>query len=95
MTIGQIDPTIAAKALRMVMAALSEERYLASWDVDLHKLLWRDMARFPDDDGNRVLRGLSEAAGGWFVWGRDAMEPEFVPMADWLLVAPEPGRVER
>lgn len=80
---GRIDPEMAAAALKMVMAALSEERYCASWDVDLHDLLWRDMACDPNDEGERVLRALYDAAGGWWVSERPTYDLRFVPRAEW------------
>ena len=79
---GRISRTHAKQLLRVLMSHISEERYAASWHIDLEFRLWEEMQ-------SRSRKGLmaferaglillSGAANGWWTLDR------FVSMKRWL-----------
>lgn len=94
-TVAGMAPMIDyGKLLRDTMSAISEDGYCAGWMMGLEYSLWAILVGDHSPDYGQVpvtpeevamLKGLSEAAGGWLVWD-DASETDdavLIPMAEW------------
>jgi hypothetical protein len=83
---------LARDLLARMMSDLSEDCWRAAWMNDLEFVLWdalrtgkassglvgiseRDIAR---------LKGLHEAAGGWWIWPKGEGAMRFVTTEEWL-----------
>ena len=85
----------ASYGLLGLMAGISEEYWCASWLTGLELSLWQ--ARNSDEDYHfgqgvvterqrRLLRDLSEEAGGWWTYGDNG--PKFVRLEEWKASLP-------
>jgi hypothetical protein len=87
--VSQRDLTTPQAELASYMSELSEECYCAGWLIGLEFSLWKAMNTGKGSGGFGCLREfelahlreLSEACGGWIVWGKDG--EEFVPLEEW------------
>lgn len=94
----------AARARRIYLAYLSEERWCAGWASDLEFTLGEHVLKcragiglFPEEgsDGThwardaQALSWLAEQAGGWWRWPKDGSEPAFVALKDWQRIFEE------
>jgi len=71
------------------MHDLSQQRWCAGWYGGLEFILWTEVAKGPEHDGDcdlpvARLRKLSQQADGWWVWDDEARSERFVSMAEWL-----------
>ena len=74
------------------MSTLSEEAFFAGWHTGLEFALWG--LRLDQRLGNITITAehmanlamLSDAAGGWIVWGDDDERERFVPRDEWLVL---------
>jgi hypothetical protein len=77
----------ARELMRNLMEEISEQKYAASWLIDLEYLLW-DLLDHPQKRGllpfeRAGLKHLAEIAGGWWTYSDDGLK--FLPSAKWLV----------